>query len=157
MLECLRVAGLQRMGGGQDGSEGGAGSVDRAECFLHGRWQGSWPFQVMAAPSKLIAQVVGMEASRGALGFGVPPAYDLSAVLDDAAGHGGGLRVLAVDDSRDDPNVGSMVRTASCLGADAVLLSRGSAGCWTRRAVRTSMGHCFRVPVLRCDLPDTLR
>ena len=117
---------------------------------------GPWPFRVLVAHHRLIAGVVGMETSRGALAFGVPPARD-AAQLGELAAGGAGCRLLAIDGSRDDANVGGMVRTASCLGCDAVLLSPDSAGAWTRRAIRTSMGHVFRVPVFRCDLPGTVR
>ena len=57
------------------------------------------------------------------------------------------LRLLAIDNSHDDANVGAMVRSARCLGVDAVLLSHQCADAWSRRAIRTSMGHVFQVNI----------
>lgn len=51
-----------------------------------------------------------------------------------------------------------MVRSAAAFGADLVLLGPSCCDPWYRRAVRTSVGHVFRVPAHRCaDLPATLR
>lgn len=97
-----------------------------------------------------------MESSRGALAFGTIPEVTFD-MLTEIVRRKPSCRILAVDDSRDDANVGSMVRTASCMGCDVVLVSATCARAWSRRAIRTSMGHIFRIPVVRCDLPATLR
>ena len=65
--------------------------------------------------------------------------------------------MLALDNCVDVSNMGALVRTATCLGVDAVLISEGSCDPFYRRAVRTSMGHVFSVPIVRCDLPKALR
>ncbi len=67
-------------------------------------------------------------------------------------------RVLAIDTTYDAANLGGMIRSASAFGVDALLLSDDSCDAWYRRSVRVSMGHIFRVPVVRCvDLAATLR
>ena len=50
-----------------------------------------------------------------------------------------------------------MIRSAAAFGADFVLLGQGCCSPWYRRAVRTSMGHVFSLPVVTCDLPAALR
>ena len=70
----------------------------------------------------------------------------------------GSWRVLAIDTTYDAANLGGMIRSASAFGVDALLLSDDSCDAWYRRSVRVSMGHIFRVPVVRCvDLAATLR
>ena len=61
------------------------------------------------------------------------------------------MRLLAIDRTGDAANLGGMVRSASAFGADAVLLSHDSCDPWYRRAVRVSMGHVCRVPVVRSN------
>lgn len=67
------------------------------------------------------------------------------------------VRLLALDGVSDTANLGAVVRTASAMGVHAILLSRDCCDAWYRRAVRVSVGHVFRVPVVRVhSLPDTL-
>jgi len=64
------------------------------------------------------------------------------------------LRMLACVAFNDPGNVGALVRTAHAAGASAVL-TVGSTDAFHPRAIRTSMGSIFRVPVLaRPDLPS---
>ena len=65
------------------------------------------------------------------------------------------MRLLAIDRTGDAANLGGMVRSASAFGADAVLLSHDSCDPWYRRAVRVSMGHVCRVPVVRSNFTLT--
>jgi len=55
------------------------------------------------------------------------------------------LGVMLVQD-RDPGNVGTIMRTADAVGADAVLLSAGSADVYNPKAVRASAGSVFHVP-----------
>lgn len=56
-------------------------------------------------------------------------------------------RVVVLDGLTNAENVGSIIRTASCFGVQAIVLSKDCCTCWSRRAVRVSMGHCFRIPI----------
>ena len=114
-------------------------------------------FAVYVAPHQLMAAVIGMDTCRGSLAHGTVPSRSPDALLSPAQPASDPFRILAIDDSFDDANVGSMVRTASCLGVHAVLISERCVDAFTRRAIRTSMGHCFWIPVIRCDLPATIR
>eukprot|EP00397_Hematodinium_sp_SG-2012_P026328 GEMP01027575.1.p1 GENE.GEMP01027575.1~~GEMP01027575.1.p1 ORF type:complete len:450 (+),score=93.58 GEMP01027575.1:44-1393(+) len=66
-------------------------------------------------------------------------------------------RLLALDGLVDAENVGSLLRSAACFGVDAVLLSQDCCDVWYRRCVRVSMGHVFKIPTFRVDLPGTLQ
>jgi TrmH family RNA methyltransferase len=63
------------------------------------------------------------------------------------------LRMLACVGFNDPGNVGALVRTAHAGGASAVV-AVGSTDAFHPRAIRTSMGSIFRVPILaRPDVP----
>lgn len=45
-------------------------------------------------------------------------------------------------------NLGAVIRTAEAAGAAAVFVSNGSADAFSPKAIRASMGSCFRLPVI---------
>ena len=61
-------------------------------------------------------------------------------------------RIVALDGLGNPENVGSVIRSAVCFGADAIVLSHTCCSPWGRRAVRVSMGHVFSVPVFHCGV-----
>merc|ERR1712226_1191236 len=67
------------------------------------------------------------------------------------------LRVLALDGLTDAANVGSQMRIAAAFGVTAVLCSAACCDPFHSKAVRTSAGQVFQVPVFRGDLPTALQ
>jgi tRNA G18 (ribose-2'-O)-methylase SpoU len=122
-------------------------------------------FHVLIAESEsILSKVAGFPISRGALACGVVPTDRTEEWLDsyltrklemismDVKKHkisSTSLRLLALDGICDNANLGSMIRTASAFGVDAVVLSQDTADAWYRRTVRVSMGHIAWVPVVR--------
>ena len=69
-----------------------------------------------------------------------------------------GPRILALDDVQDPGNVGTMLRTADCAGFSGLLLSPLCADVYGPKALRSSMGSIFRMPVeVTPDLPCRLK
>ncbi|MCC8120428.1 MAG: RNA methyltransferase [Oscillospiraceae bacterium] len=60
-----------------------------------------------------------------------------------------GERLLVLDGVQDPGNVGTIWRTADAFGADGLVLLPGCADPWQPKAVRATMGACFRLPVLQ--------
>jgi TrmH family RNA methyltransferase len=56
--------------------------------------------------------------------------------------------VVVLDGVGDPGNVGTTVRSAAAFGAGAVVLLPGCADPWSGKAIRASMGSCFRIPLL---------
>lgn len=81
----------------------------------------------------------------------LPAPLDLAQWL---AAHPTPVLLVAVD-VVDPGNVGSMLRTAHALGAD-LFVTAGSGDPFHPRAVRTSMGSIFKLPVVSTPLPDLL-
>ena len=58
---------------------------------------------------------------------------------------------------RDPGNAGTVIRCADAAGADGVVLSTGSVDVYNPKAVRSSAGSVFHLPVtIDVDLPDTI-
>jgi tRNA G18 (ribose-2'-O)-methylase SpoU len=58
---------------------------------------------------------------------------------------------IALDGVNDAVNMGAIVRTAAALGIASVVRCQRSANPYVRRAVRTSMGMCFRINTAVAD------
>jgi TrmH family RNA methyltransferase len=59
-------------------------------------------------------------------------------------------RLLVLDAVQDPGNVGTIVRTATALGAAAVVALPGTVDFWNAKVVRSSMGAHFHHPALGC-------
>ena len=66
--------------------------------------------------------------------------------------------IIALERVRDPDNVGSIIRTAAALGGAGLLLGPECADPFYRKAVRTSMGSVFTLPLATAsEWPDALR
>lgn len=65
--------------------------------------------------------------------------------------------IVALDGVSDPQNVGTILRTADAAGASAVLVSKETADITSPKCVRASMGAVFFMPVIECDLNETLK
>lgn len=62
--------------------------------------------------------------------------------------------ILALESVQDPVNLGTILRSAEALGADAVVLSRDCCDVYAPKVIRGSMGAVFRLPIMiAADLP----
>lgn len=64
--------------------------------------------------------------------------------------------VVALDGVRDPGNVGTIIRSADAVGADAVILGKGCVDLYNPKTVRSSMGSLFHLPIVELDLLTTI-
>jgi tRNA G18 (ribose-2'-O)-methylase SpoU len=74
----------------------------------------------------------------------------------DALQPAGDLLLVVLDRPASPGNLGTVVRSADALGADAVLVAGHAADPYDPRAIRASMGSLFSLPVLEIDGPGEL-
>ncbi|MDQ6420269.1 RNA methyltransferase [Paenibacillus sp. LHD-117] len=67
-----------------------------------------------------------------------------------------GSLVVVLDGVRDPGNVGTIIRSADAVGADAVLLGKGSVDLYNPKVVRSTMGSLFHLPIVEADLLQML-
>ena len=105
------------------------------------------PPQVRAVqvPRDVMETISPMKSPQGALFLAQLPATEPPETLE-------GGRWLVLDGVQDPGNVGTIWRTADALGADGLLLVNGCADPYGPKAVRASMGACFRLPVYETDV-----
>ncbi|MGI8400581.1 MAG: TrmH family RNA methyltransferase [Gemmatimonadaceae bacterium] len=63
-------------------------------------------------------------------------------------------RLLVLDAVQDPGNVGTILRTASALGATATIALPGTVDLWNPKVIRSSMGAQFAHPAIHAEWPD---
>jgi TrmH family RNA methyltransferase len=84
------------------------------------------------------ASAAETESPQGILAVAEVPARSLGALASRAS-----LRVLVLDAVQDPGNVGTIIRTAAALGADATVALPGTVDLWNAKVVRSGMGAHF--------------
>lgn len=63
-------------------------------------------------------------------------------------------KLLMIDAVQDPGNIGTMIRTASASGIDAVILGKGCADPFNPKTVRSAQGSHFQIPVVKGELSE---
>ena len=93
-----------------------------------------------------LQDLVGFHLHRGAMAaMNRPAPLDLDEVLAASS------RVAILENIADHTNLGAIIRSASGLGIDAVLLTPKCVDPWYRRSARVSMGTVFDLPWVRLE------
>lgn len=87
------------------------------------------------------------ESPQGVLAIAEIPDRRLSALVGVAP-----LRLLVLDALQDPGNVGTILRTAAALGADATVALPGTVDLWNAKVVRSAMGAHFHHHALHVSL-----
>lgn len=61
---------------------------------------------------------------------------------------------VALPETQDPGNMGTIIRSAAAFGAEAVFVGRGSVDPMNPKVIRASTGSVFQVPIYRVDLPN---
>lgn len=95
-----------------------------------------------------LATLAATERPQGVLLVAREPDIDIGAAISGD--------VLVLDAVQDPGNVGTLIRSAAAFGFSGVVCLDGTADPWGPKAVRSSAGTAFRIPVWRCELSEAL-
>lgn len=95
-----------------------------------------------------LRQLAETEAPQGVVAVAQMPRSGLPPALPE------GALVIVLDGVQDPGNLGTLVRCADAFGVAAVVALPGTVDFWNGKTVRSGAGACFRVPLVRCTLPD---
>jgi len=102
--------------------------------------------QVFVAEKKLLETLTGFSMYQGLLAIGrVPPEPTLDEVLTRSRRP---YLLAAVDGLSSAENLGALVRNCVAFNVQALLVGESSSSPFLRRAVRSSMGFIFQLPVI---------
>jgi tRNA G18 (ribose-2'-O)-methylase SpoU len=111
---------------------------------------------LFVAPKKLLETLTGFPMYQGVMAVGkVPPPLTLESFLQRASRP---LLLVAADGISNAQNVGALTRNCAAFSASGLIVDSRSCSPFLRRAVSTSAGTIFSVPILELDnLPNALR
>lgn len=115
---------------------------------------------VYHASKRLLESITGFPFHRGFLAVGQRPiSRGIETLSPDKFGHGTAGVILAPVGVSQRENLGPMIRTATALGIEHMLIDAGTADPFSRRAIRTSMAtvfkqQCYRFGNVYDDLAD---
>lgn len=112
--------------------------------------------RVFIAEKKLLERLTGFSMYQGIHAIGrIPPPRSAGELLASAPRP---WLLTAVDGLSNAENVGGLVRNCAAFGVQALIVGETSSSPWLRRAVRSSMGTVFDLPVIEAgNLPAALR
>jgi len=96
--------------------------------------------KVTVLADSLFASLSELKTDQGIMGIFTQPDHqvDISNIR----------RVVLLEDVQDPANVGAIIRSAHCLGYEAVFLSASCAQPFSPKVIRSSMGSVFHMPVV---------
>lgn len=104
---------------------------------------------VLEVTGRALAALADAQTPQGIVGVARRPAADLTQLA--------GAQLLVVLDGVADPgNLGTIVRTCDAAGVDGVVLTAGSVDPTNAKAVRSSAGSLFHLPVVDGIEPDAV-
>lgn len=108
------------------------------------------------ADRKVLEQLTGFSMYQGVLAVArVPEPFSLPQIIKGSAGP---LLLVAIDGISSAENLGGLVRSCVAFGVHALLLGETCCSPYLRRAVRSSMGAVFKLPIVETpNLHGSLR
>ena len=101
--------------------------------------------------ARVLRKLSDLPSARGIVALARIPALDLDAASSSLSRQS---LVVLLDGVQDPANVGAIVRSAEAFGAEAVLLTVGSALPFTARSLRASAGSALRIPIAAALSPE---
>ena len=111
--------------------------------------------KVLVAPESLLNQLVGFNFHNGVMACGIRKplrSFDTFAASTDER-----QLIVACPQTTLPDNLGSIIRIAAAMGANAVAVDDRCADPFSRRVIRVSMGNTFKIPIVEpSDLFDSV-
>jgi TrmH family RNA methyltransferase len=105
--------------------------------------------EVSAVSESEFRSAAETESPQGVLAIAEIPQHSLSDFAQRDP-----LRLLILDAVQDPGNVGTILRTAAALGADATVALPGTVDLWNAKVVRGAMGASFRHPAFHASAEE---
>jgi TrmH family RNA methyltransferase len=119
----------------------------RGSALLDAMRAKSW--EVTEVDDREFRSVAETDSPQGVLAVARVPERSLDAIAGKSP-----LRILVLDAVQDPGNVGTLIRTAAALGADATIALPGTVDVWNAKVVRSAMGAHFHHPAFHRSWDD---
>lgn len=123
-------------------SDRGGALIDR---LAHEQYRGA------LVPDALMKSICAVESPQGVVALAAHPRFDVDDLFERPK-----PIAVALETLQDPGNVGTIIRATEAAGGSGVALSSGSAEPYSPKALRSSMGSAFRLPIARRVAPATM-
>ena len=106
-------------------------------------------WEVAGVDDKEFRSAAETESPQGVLAISRVPDRSIESLAERTT-----LRLLLLDAVQDPGNVGTLIRTAAALGADATVALPGTVDVWNAKVVRSAMGAHFHHPAFHAAWED---
>jgi TrmH family RNA methyltransferase len=117
---------------------------DRGRALVRGAREAGIPVREIADAE--LERLAATETPQGVLAVAETPQWTFEQLRGEAP-----ELILVLDAVQDPGNVGTLARSAEAFGAAGLIALSGTADPWNPKAVRSSAGSLFRLPVIAAD------
>ncbi|MDK2787229.1 MAG: methyltransferase, TrmH family [Epulopiscium sp.] len=108
--------------------------------------------EVIEVSDKIFNAISDTMTPQGVLAICRQKSFSLEKVLTNENGF-----YIILEDLQDPGNLGTIIRTGDALGADGIILTKGSVDLYNPKVIRSTMGSIFHLPILTdADINDLL-
>jgi TrmH family RNA methyltransferase len=100
--------------------------------------------EVVLLTADVFASAVETRSPQGISALITPPKFELTDMLNRASSP----LILIAAGLQDPGNLGTLIRSADAFGATGVITTPGTVSAWNQKALRSSVGSVFRMPVV---------
>lgn len=100
----------------------------------------------------IIARLADTETTQGIIAVSAGRSLSLEDLRPGAE-----ALVIVIDGVQDPGNLGTIIRTSDAAAADAIIVLPGTCDAFSQKAVRSTAGSIFNIPVIESDLPALLK
>ena len=66
-------------------------------------------------------------------------------------------KLIMLDDVNDPGNLGTIIRTASGLGYDGIIMSPNTVDLYNEKVIRSTQGVMFKIPIIKANLQEVIK
>lgn len=104
--------------------------------------------EIFKTGNRIFSSLAATRSPQGIILICARPVSDQGAFNDRTQKRDAALPIITMLSEVNNPsNLGAILRTAEAAGANGVIVSKGSADCFSPKAVRASMGSAFRIKI----------
>lgn len=70
---------------------------------------------------------------------------------------GNKTKLIMLDDVNDPGNLGTIIRTASGLGYDGIIMSPNTVDLYNEKVIRSTQGVMFKIPIIKANLQEVIK
>lgn len=107
--------------------------------------------EIIGVSDAVLAKCSDTQTPQGVLAVALKPMWSKEPLWEQVNG-----LVVVIDGIQDPGNLGTIIRSADAVGANGIVLGKGTVDLYNPKTIRSTMGSLFHLPILEYDLHELL-